>query len=585
MSSIKSIKTLVITLITKVLFFINHKINPNLLKLSLNLFLGILFGFIWYLLMYGRETLFPTHVNWIYERSGDLLQHQLGWEWFRQEPWRFPVGRIAAYGFPFGTSVAFMDAIPMFAFPFKLLSPWLSQNFQYLGLWELTSVIGQMTVGILLLQEFTQSNPLKIIGASLLVLSPPMIMRAFYHDSLTAQWILLTGIWFLILEYRHRLRWWAWLVLFALTMLIHLYFIAMLMPIWAVCLFLHYRRNKKMLYLFSHFALVIGLLVLVGYGIGLFSLSADDLTIAGFGNYSWNLNGFINPFGNASIFVHELPLNWTNLSEGFSYLGLGNLLILTVAVVLFFKRDRFRGKLHFFIPVGLICVFYVIFALSNKAYMNTRLIWDIPLPDLLFNIVSAFRASGRFIWPVFYLAIAFGVFSILRHFPGGRAEYFLLFALFLQIADLQPLLTPKKIAESGQYPSPMQSGFWNDAADANEHLMLIPTDSVPKNEGQLIALFARQNRLTINWGYFARGQYASIREYTNGILDGLLKGKADSSTIYLFWEPEKMELAREQLSGSMLLCEVDGYLAAFSLDNAMMQAGIDLAQYCETPAN
>ena len=564
---------------------LTQKLNPDLVRVCANLFLGILFGFIWFLLLYGRETLFPTHVNWIYIRGGDVLQHQLGWEWFRQEPWRLPLGRIEAYGFPFGTSVAFMDAIPLFAFPFKLLSPWLSANFQYLGLWEMTSVIGQMTVGIFLLQEFTRSNPLKIIGASLLVLSPPMIFRAFYHNSLTAHWILLAGIWFLILEHRHRLRWWAWPTLFAVTMLVHLYLLAMLLPIWAVSLYLYYRREKKALFVFLELALVIGLMGLLGYAIGYFGLPADDLIQGSFGNYSWNLNGFINPFGNASIFVHESTLNSTNLGEGFSYLGLGFILILPVAIVLFLKKENLQGKMHLIISIGLISLFFCLFALSNKAYLNTQLLWDFPISGFPAKLLSAFRSSGRFIWPVFYFITVFGVVSIVRNVPYPRVEYFLLFALFLQLADLQPLLTPRKITEPSQFQSQFESDFWQAAADANDHLVLIPTDEVPSHTGQHLALFARQNHLTFNWGYFARGQYRTIEKYANAIFDGLAAGKTDAGTIYLFWEPEKKELARKQLSSSMLLCDVDGYLAAFSLDNPITRTDIDLAQNCKAPTN
>ncbi|MDO9121584.1 MAG: DUF6311 domain-containing protein, partial [Anaerolineaceae bacterium] len=81
------------------------------------------FGLLWFLLLYESAPLYPTNVGWIYSAGGDTFQHQLGWEWFRQEPWRFPLGRIDAYGFPYGTTIVFMDSIPLFAIFFKILSP------------------------------------------------------------------------------------------------------------------------------------------------------------------------------------------------------------------------------------------------------------------------------------------------------------------------------------------------------------------------------------------------------------------------------------------------------------------------------
>ena len=222
-----------------------NKISPGFTRFLPLLALSVLFGLAWFLLLYGRYPLYFSHVNWIYASGGDVFQHHIGWEWFRQEPWRFPLGSIASYGYPFGTSLTYLDSIPLFAIPFKVLSPLLGNRFQYLGLWELTSVILQMLAGMLILGEFTRSYPLRVLGASLLVLSPPLIMRTFHHNSLTAQWILLAGIWFVLLEYRHRLWRWAWPVLFGLAMLVHLYFVAMLLPLWAVSLYFCYRHEKK----------------------------------------------------------------------------------------------------------------------------------------------------------------------------------------------------------------------------------------------------------------------------------------------------------------------------------------------------
>jgi hypothetical protein len=119
--------------------------------------LAFLFGFFWYWMLYGYFHLYFTHVNWIYKAGGDVLQHQLGWEWFRQEPWQFPLGKITAYGYPFGTSVTFMDSIPLIAIPLKLISSLYKPNHQYFGVWELSAVVGQMLAGLLILREFTRS--------------------------------------------------------------------------------------------------------------------------------------------------------------------------------------------------------------------------------------------------------------------------------------------------------------------------------------------------------------------------------------------------------------------------------------------
>ena len=107
------------------------KLSPTLLLAVVS----ILFGLGWFVFLHGRYPLYFSHVDWIYSFGSDTLQHHLGWEWFRQDPWQFPLGRIQSYGVPFGTSLSYLDSIPLFAFPFKLISPLLGTRFQYLGLW------------------------------------------------------------------------------------------------------------------------------------------------------------------------------------------------------------------------------------------------------------------------------------------------------------------------------------------------------------------------------------------------------------------------------------------------------------------
>ena len=562
--------------------FLQYKLSPNFLRFLLNLSISILFGSTWFLLLYGHFPLHFSHVDWIYRLGGDIFQHQLGWEWFRQEPWSFPLGRIEAYGYPFGTYVTYMDSIPLLAIPFKLLSPLLKQNFQYLGLWELASVIGQMLMGILILQEYTQSYPQKILGASLLVLSPPMIFRAFSHDSLTAQWILLAGFLFIILEYRHKLWRGAWLALFAVAMLVHLYFVAMLLPLWIISLYFRYCREKKGWALIVDILIVISLLLIVGYSIGLFSLHINNLQEDDFGFYSWNLNGFLNPIQNSSTFFKELALGTGGQYEGFSYLGLGNLFILPIALIMFFYKDYSHRKLYFLLPFVFIAILFIFIALSNKAFLNAAPIWNIPLPKFTANLFSIFRSSGRFIWPVFYFLVLFGLISLVRNIRYPILV--LILALLLQLIDIQPFYVSKRINGFNQYQPNLQSEFWQNAAKTNQHIILIPATWPLSTIYEPIALYARQNKLTLNWGYFSRAQYDAIAKYAEGVWEDLKVGRADKETIYIFWDSDGERLAQEYLSDHMLICQIDGFSVVFSVDNKLTQINLDLSRYCVLPS-
>ena len=149
--------------------------------------------------------------------------------------------------------------------------------------------MGQMLFGLLILHHFTRSYPIKVLGASMLVLSAPMIFRAFYHNSLSAHWILLAAIWFVLLEYRGRLWRGAWIALFAVTMLIHVYYIPMLAPLWMIGMFFHYRRGARPWAAVLEVLAAAAVLFLAGYSIGLFQVGYASLSSSGFGTFSWNL--------------------------------------------------------------------------------------------------------------------------------------------------------------------------------------------------------------------------------------------------------------------------------------------------------
>jgi hypothetical protein len=538
-----------------------------------------LLGLILFLLLFNRYSLYFSNVNWIYKTGGDVFQHQIGWEWFRQEPWRFPLGRIEPYGYPFGTYVSYMDSIPFMAFLFKLISPLFTQQIQYFGIWSLLSIIGQLLVGMLILGEFTSSIYNKIIGGSLLVFSQIFLIRFWGHDSLTAQWILLAAIWFIIREYRHKLWRGAWIILFSLATLIQLYFVAMLLPLWAISLFFRYSREKNIWKLLLDLIAVFGILLVVGYSIGLFSLRIIDVGKTTFGYYSWNLNGFINPTY-SFIINHQLPTGTEGQYEGYSYLGLGNLLILPFAFILFLKKDLSKRKLFFILPFVFVSILLMLFALTNKAFINAHPLWNFKLPISIYNIFSPLHASGRFIWPVFYFTVLFGIISLVRN--TRYATLFLSLALLIQIIDLRLIYSSKRFIGFDEFQSSLQSEFWQAAAKTNQHVFLMWEENAISIYEPL-ALYARQNNLTLNWGWFSRGNYEDIGNYAIQTWENLKAHLTDDQTMYIFWGSEWEGYAKENLSDFMVICQVDNFMVAVSESNKLIQSPVNLAPYCSFP--
>ena len=92
------------------------------------IFFIIISLFFWIYLL-GTDYIDPSNIEWLF--LGDLPQAQLGWEFFRDDYWRFPFGSNPNYGIYFGGSIVFSDSIPIFAILFKLINFLLPENFQY----------------------------------------------------------------------------------------------------------------------------------------------------------------------------------------------------------------------------------------------------------------------------------------------------------------------------------------------------------------------------------------------------------------------------------------------------------------------
>ena len=73
-----------------------------------------------FLISYSLTILIPTNDNWLMTVRDDWGTHYLGWFFYRNEPWTFPLGNVSRYYFTPGTNVGFTDSIPLMAIFFKI---------------------------------------------------------------------------------------------------------------------------------------------------------------------------------------------------------------------------------------------------------------------------------------------------------------------------------------------------------------------------------------------------------------------------------------------------------------------------------
>ena len=521
-----------------------------------------------FLYIYGVYPLALSNLGWIY-LSQDSLQHFLGWQFFRSDPWTFPIGTITSYGYPYGVALTYTDSIPLVAILLKLINPLLQPRLQYLGWWTLLCFILQFFFAGLILRRFTKSWILQLLGAALLVFAPPMLYRTFYHTSLVSQWLILVGIYLLLAGRERRLPWWCWGLTLILATTIHPYFLPMLVPLFLITLAETYERERKAIPLLLEGVGAAAAVGLAGYAIGLFSLGTADLASSGFGTYSLNLNALFNSFG-TSQFLNSLPVFHYHQDEGYNYLGLGLMVLAGVGLISLVLNGVSRKALLRNKYLLLACLFWTLFSLSGTITLNDQVLVNLPLPDFFVRLSGLFRASGRFFWPVFYLLVLLILVRVMQ--KVRFAQWILAGALILQILDLQLMIENKRFSDYRVYQSPLRSEFWISAASAFKHIELLPAVR-QTNAYAPFAIFAANNRLSLNWGYFARGQYAEIQAYGDAETRGLIAGNAKADTLYVFCQASDINAVASSPQNPLNIYHTDEYYLGFSTANPLARAG------------
>ena len=97
---------------------------------------------IFWIYLLGINYISPLNIEWL--NSGDLSTYQLGWQYFREDIWRFPLGINPNYGIYSDSNIIYSDSVPLFAIIFKIFDLFLPSKFQYFSFWVLTCIYLQL---------------------------------------------------------------------------------------------------------------------------------------------------------------------------------------------------------------------------------------------------------------------------------------------------------------------------------------------------------------------------------------------------------------------------------------------------------
>lgn len=467
--------------------------------------------------LYGIRILNPTYVEWLYN-GRDLMQHYLGWEFYRRSDWMFPLGMTDQLGYPNATSVIFTDSIPIFAVIFKVFASFLPERFQYFGIWGILCFMLQGFFAARILQVYIKKKWQIVAGCVVFLVSPVMLFRMYMHTALAGQWLILAAIYLCAVHKENykkvKKTSLQWGILGFLIGGIHLYFTPMCGALLAGYVVYSCICEKKIAVRY--------VMPLVTYCMG---LGGNVFLLGGFssevsagtsnlGVHSFNLNGFFNAMGYSGI-LKSLDTYTNGQYEGFAYLGLGIIALLLVSLIYYITkliRRQMQIPVWKWLITGGVMLGLVLLAASHVISFGSHLLIELPDIDRIMKYWGIFGSSGRLIWPVYYIIMFFAVIGTLKlteDVPRLKAAGNIIFVscLFLQLFDLSSKLGEihAKYEETPVYETVFDDEIWDKAAEKGyKHLVWVSHNT----DGYQIlhmAKFALDHHMTTNNYYFARG--------------------------------------------------------------------------------
>jgi hypothetical protein len=270
-------------------------------------------------------------------------------------------------------------------------------------------------------------------------------------------------------------------------------------------------------------------------------LTAAPTHAQGFGEFSADLLAFGNSFG-ASRFLPSLPARpgqW----EGNAYLGLGGLALCAAALALAVRR-RAAPAWRVRAPLFIACAGMAVLALSSVVTAGGLTVLDLrALYRPVGGLVGPFRASGRLVWPLYYLAMAGAVLAVGRAWAGrpGRAALVLGIAVAVQLADVSPALGTR----FPERPWRLRDPRWSLAAGEYRELLMVPPQIVGiwstcrglawEDDDRWVpfAFAAYRAGLDFNGGYLTRGAGERYGVACSALLREVEEGRLRARSVYV----------------------------------------------------
>jgi len=513
-------------------FFLKNKINFSFLFIS---FFGLI-------AIIGVENISFYSIEWLHNGQ-DASLHQIGWYFFKNDIWRFPLGSNPYFGEGFGSSIVYTDSIPFFALIFKLIKFFIPGNFQYFSLWYFLCLYLQLFFAFKILKEFTNSDIYSFVGSLFFIISPFFLYRVGFHASVSAHWILLAAL-YLSLTYKIHQSKLSWLLLIIFSSLISYSFTAMLLLLYSMLrLFNFFYEKENFLIILKDFFIIIIFLLLTLYIVGYFQISMTDTLGVGFGVYKMNLLSIFDPTETynkfySSWFLPDIILPRGEELEGFNYIGIGSIIMLTIIFISSFNKD-YRKKIFLSENIKnikiltIISFFFALWALSNKISFGSYTLVEIPLNKFFLALLSVAKNTGRMFWIVNYFILITLIIIIFKTFDKKKSLLIIILIFSIQLADTSPIVNSRFNKIKSTEAPKLNDNIWETLFKKHE----IVNTTNPKSWSPLFTTFSpmmeKYNTKKTNLVIHARANRKAIAEERYSLYKNLREKKLNSKTLYI----------------------------------------------------
>lgn len=482
----------------------NHPFAKSVAYAILCLGIGAVFAF----------SLFDTDMlldrwSWWASASGDNANSAVGYLFFAQDEWRWPLLHTVKLEPPDGVNIIFTDPIPIAAIIGKVLYQLTGDLQTYVGRWTLLCFSLQPLLGWLIFRQIGLSRVNSVLAASLLLLLPALTFR-YHHVGLMAHFVILMAILFYIrnITVATNAEIATSSVLIGAVALFNPYLLAMSSAVYFGGLAdAAWRGRLRWWQAGANMVLCLTVAAGLAYALGIIGHSPVPPT-GGFGFFSMNILSPVTPQFSVIPGFSDYLLNPNGGQyEGFNYLGAGILLLVASAAIALMRSERGQSLQFPFLGVALLGL--TLFAISDNVYFGPFHVVDLRYQHLpvIELATSAFRSSGRFFWPVSYVLVIAAVCIWAARLSGRHLAALLAVAVLIQLADISPLIGRTR-AENGPPKDHIDRPVWSAAIDAHSEVTIYPDYYCAERKHldvytQLHFLAARRNK-PINAAYVNR---------------------------------------------------------------------------------